>query len=63
MLLSILPEPRRFMTHKIGEHMTEELATSVIESQTLKKTEKMIIHKVQSVLIDIFGGTIMSVFH
>lgn len=38
------PETRRVVVYKIGEHMTKELATSVIESQTLQKLGTMIIH-------------------
>lgn len=38
------PETRRVMSHKIGEHMTKELATSVIDPKILKKLGTTIIH-------------------
>ena len=38
------PETRRVMSHKIGEHMTKELATSVIDPKILKKLGITIIH-------------------
>lgn len=38
------PETRRVMYHKIGEHMTKELATSVIDPKILKKLRTTIIH-------------------
>lgn len=38
------PETRRVMSHKIGKHMTKELATSVIEPNILKKLGTTIVH-------------------
>lgn len=38
------PETRRVISHKVGEHMTKELATSVIEPSKIKRLGTKIIH-------------------